>query len=161
EQARILMAAGVQQPSSSSSLATTPDAPEIGQPAIAPPEIASLPASPQETMDTLTDSFAQAAPDLAFFPPYELLRMARAEFEAGRMEDAITLLSLFAELYPSGSDEAWWLFGQSLEADSPSRDTLRALSYYRRLVSEFPQSGHLTAARGRISFIERFFLNIR
>jgi len=26
------MAAGVQQPSSSSSLATTPDAPEIGQP---------------------------------------------------------------------------------------------------------------------------------
>jgi outer membrane protein assembly factor BamD (BamD/ComL family) len=87
--------------------------------------------------------------------------MARAEFDAGRVDEALSLLERFTALHPAGSDEAWWLFGQSLEADSPNRDILSALNYYRRLVGEFPQSSRLSAARGRIAFIERFFLNIR
>jgi len=93
--------------------------------------------------------------------PYELLQMAREEFDVGRVAEAIDLIDLFRELHPSGSDEAWWLLGQFFEADSPSRNILNAISYYRRLVSEFPQSSRLTDARRRIAFLERFFINIR
>jgi len=87
--------------------------------------------------------------------------MASEEFEAGRDREALALLDAFRMLYPSGSDEAWWLLGQFYESDSPDRNMLLALSYYRRLVSEFPQSSRLADARRRIAFIERFFLNIR
>jgi len=102
-----------------------------------------------------------AEPVAQFLDPFELLQMARDEFDAGRVAEAIALLDLFTELYPSGSDEAWWLYGQFFEADSPSRNILYALSYYRRLVNEFPQSSRLTDARRRIAFLERFFINIR
>ena len=91
----------------------------------------------------------------------DLLPLALEAFEAGRVGEAISLVSLFRDSHPAGSDEAWWLMGQFLEAAGPDRDVLGALGYYRRLVDEYPQSSRLSAARGRIAFIERFFLNIR
>ena len=63
--------------------------------------------------------------------------------------------------YPSGTDEAWWLFGQVFEANSPSRDIRLALEYYRRLIREYPQSSRVRDAQRRIAFLERFFFNIR
>jgi outer membrane protein assembly factor BamD (BamD/ComL family) len=59
------------------------------------------------------------------------------------------------------TDEALWLKGQLLEADSPARDIRQALEYYQRLVREFPQSVRVPEARRRIVFLERFFFNIR
>jgi len=93
--------------------------------------------------------------------PFDLLSMAGTAFGAGDQLRAIALLDSFRELYPAGSDEAWWLYGQILEAAGPGRNVAAALDFYRRLVGEFPQSGRLSAARERIAFIERFFINIR
>jgi TolA-binding protein len=86
---------------------------------------------------------------------------ARREFEAGRAASAISILDQFRERYPSGSDEAWWLYGQFYEADSPSRDIRSALDYYRRLVREYPQSPRCNDARRRIAYLERYYINIR
>jgi tetratricopeptide (TPR) repeat protein len=94
-------------------------------------------------------------------PPEVFLEKARTEFEAGRVASAISLLDRFRERYPSGSDEAYWLYGQFYEANSPSKDILRALDYYRRLVREYPQSGRYNDARRRIAYLERFYINIR
>jgi hypothetical protein len=93
--------------------------------------------------------------------PGDYPERARREFEAGRVAAAISILDQFRERYPSGSDEAWWLYGQFYEANSPSRDIRTALDYYRRLVREYPQSPRYNEARRRIAYLERYYINIR
>jgi TolA-binding protein len=93
--------------------------------------------------------------------PEDFLRRAREEFDAGRKDSALAMLDLFRERYPSGSDEAWWLYGQILEANGAGRDVRSALDYYRRLVREYPQSPRYAEARRRIAYLERFFFNIQ
>lgn len=63
--------------------------------------------------------------------------------------------------YPAGTDEAWWLYGQLLEANSPSRDIRLAMDYYRRLTKEYPQSPRAGDAQRRIAYLERYYFNIR
>jgi tetratricopeptide (TPR) repeat protein len=93
--------------------------------------------------------------------PSEYLSRARQEFEAGRPGAALSILDQFRERYPSGSDEAWWLYGQFYEAGGPSRDIRSALDYYRRLVREYPQSRRYNEARRRIAYLERYYINIQ
>jgi hypothetical protein len=91
----------------------------------------------------------------------DYVRQAREAYNAGRFPQAITLLDQFRELYPAGTDEAWWLYGQSFEALSPNRDIRSALDYYRRLLQEYPQSPHGTEVQRRIAYLERYSFNIR
>ena len=93
--------------------------------------------------------------------PSEYVRRARAEFDAGRIESALGILDSFSQNYPGGTDDAWWLYGQLLEANSPSRDIRLAMDYYRRLVNEFPFSDLVEDARRRMAYLERFYFNIR
>jgi len=93
--------------------------------------------------------------------PAEFVRRAQQEFDSGRVETALTILDNMRQRYPSGTDEAWWLYGQLLEANSPSRDVRLALEYYRRLVQEYPQSSRASDAQRRIAYLERFYFNIR
>ena len=93
--------------------------------------------------------------------PEDMMQRAKEAFDAGNVAAAIALLDQFREYYPSGSDEAYWLYGQFYEANSPSRDILLALDYYRRLVREYPQSSRISDARRRIAYLERFFINIQ
>ncbi|MDR2434994.1 MAG: hypothetical protein LBD47_10565 [Treponema sp.] len=103
-----------------------------------------------------------ALPELpANSPPEIFLQKAKEEFDAGRVDSAISLLDQFREHYPSGSDEAYWLYGQFYEANTPSRDILSALSSYRRLVREYPQSSRYNDARRRIAYLERYYINIQ
>ena len=93
--------------------------------------------------------------------PAGFVRQAQQEFNAGRVEAALVILDAMKQRFPSGSDEAWWLYGQLLEANSPSRDIRLALEYYRRLVREYPQSGRASEAQQRIAYLERYYFNIR
>jgi hypothetical protein len=122
---------------------------------VAPPQAVS-PAPAGEQPPRSGDS---ALPDGT--PPEEYFRRAKDAFEAGQIQPALALLDQFRERYPLGSDEAWWLYGQFLEAAGPNRDIRLALDYYRRLVREYPQSPRCNDARRRIAYLERFYLNIR
>jgi hypothetical protein len=93
--------------------------------------------------------------------PDEYIRRSREEYDAGRVAGAIAILDQFRTRYPAGSDEAWWLYGQLLEANSPSRDIRSALDCYRRLVREYPQSSRYDDARRRIAYLERYYFNIQ
>jgi outer membrane protein assembly factor BamD (BamD/ComL family) len=110
------------------------------------PQVRPPAAVPQLAADSLPDAY---------------LKKAREEFDAGRIVTAISVLDLFRTRYSAGSDEAWWLYGQCYEANSPSRNILTALEYYRRLIQEFPQSGRATEARRRIAYLERYYINIQ
>jgi len=94
-------------------------------------------------------------------PPDVILQRARNTFEEGNVAGAIALLDQFMVFYPSGSDEAYWLLGQFYEANSPNRNILLSLDYYRRLTNEYPQSRRFNDARRRIAYLERFYINIQ
>ena len=91
----------------------------------------------------------------------EYIRRTQLEFDAGRVEAAIAVLDSMKKYYPLGSAEALWLYGQLLEASSPARNIRLALECYQRLIREFPQSSLVPNARRRISYLERYYLNIR
>jgi outer membrane protein assembly factor BamD (BamD/ComL family) len=93
--------------------------------------------------------------------PDGFIRRAREEYNAGRIAQALSVLDQFRQLYPSGADEAWWLYGQLLEANGPARDIKLALEYYRRLIREFPQSPRAPEAQRRIAYLERYYFNIQ
>lgn len=90
----------------------------------------------------------------------DYLQKAREAYTAGKFSDALAALDTFRQRYPPGSDEAWLLYGQTLEAASDVRDIRSALDYYRRLLREYPQSPLCTDARKRIAYIERYFFII-
>lgn len=94
-------------------------------------------------------------------PPIDYLQQAREAYTAGQFPQAISSLDLFREQYPAGTDEAWWLYGQSLEAASSSRDIRSALDYYHRLIREYPQSLRGNDARRRIAYLERYYFTIQ
>jgi outer membrane protein assembly factor BamD (BamD/ComL family) len=93
--------------------------------------------------------------------PEEYLRRAREEYQGGRYPEARAILDQFLEGFPLGSDEAYWLYAQVCERQGPTRNIRLALDYYRRLVAEYPQSGHYNEARRRIAYLERYYINIQ
>ncbi len=93
--------------------------------------------------------------------PEEFINLAKTQMDAGQYASTLATLQAFSARYPAGSDEAWWLMGQALEAKGPQRDIKGALSYYKRLLSEYPQSRHYDEAQQRIAYLERFYFDIR
>ena len=122
-----------------------------------PAAAAPAAAAPQAAADN-AGALVETPADL---PPGSFLQKAKETFDEGRVASAIAILDQFRELYPSGSDEAYWLYGQFYEANSPSRDILLSLDYYRRLVREYPQSSRYNDARRRIAYLERYYINIQ
>ena len=168
---------------------TTPQAPTV--PPVAPPPAAQTqppatarpPAAPPATDEGVlpvrppvlaNEGAAQAAPQsppqpdaepLVEMPgdsaPDEYIKKAKEEYEAGRIASAISVLDQFMRRFPSGSDEAFWLYAQCYEANGPNRNILASLDYYRRLVQEYPQSGRTSEARRRIAYLQRYYINIQ
>jgi hypothetical protein len=94
--------------------------------------------------------------------------------DAGADEAALTLDStalLAAALPPDEAmasiepavfdDSLLWRQGQSMEASGPGRDMKGALSNYKQLVADYPESSHYSDSQKRIAFIERFFMGTR
>jgi hypothetical protein len=93
--------------------------------------------------------------------PEELLQKAKETYDAGNVTAAIALLDTFMKYFPNGSDEAYWYYGQFYEANTPHRNILLSLDYYKRLINEYPQSSRFNDARRRIAYLERFYINIQ
>jgi hypothetical protein len=141
-----------------------PVTPTQAAPPVTVTETAPAATAPEETPPTTAPAtpvtpLSQPAPPVE--SPAEYIRRARAEFDAGRIEPALSILDTMRQNYPGGTDEAWWLYGQLLEANSPSRDIRTAMEYYRRLVNEFPFSDLVEEGRRRIAYLERYYFNIR
>jgi hypothetical protein len=145
----------------SGSNAQGPALPVVSDDGVVPVQaVSAIPQGAAEPRDQMVPGTASSPVD-ENLPPGEYLDRAQQEYEAGRVATALAILDQFREHYPSGSDEAWWLYGQFYEASGPSRDVRTALDYYRRLVQEYPQSRRYDEARRRIAYLERYYINIR
>jgi hypothetical protein len=94
-------------------------------------------------------------------PAPDYLGQARATFDAGNFAGTISALDLLRYAAPALDDDAWWLYGQSFEANGPARDIKAAVDAYQHITREFPQSPHYDAARSRIAYLNKFYFNIR
>jgi hypothetical protein len=126
---------------------------------------AAPPASPAPSPAAAATTTAAAATQSTELPegalPDAYLARAKEEYDAGRIGSALDVLDRYKTAYPGGSDEAYWLYAQALEANGPNRDIALALDYYRRLVREYPQSERYDAARRRIAYLEKYYFNIQ
>ena len=146
-------------PETGSAAQTQPPPPEA-RPRQTTTDDSIVPIAPPKAVSSPDSSAASVVipPDAA---PADYVRLAKQEFDAGRVESALTILDTMKQRYPSGTDEAWWLYGQLLEANSPSRDIRLAQEYYNRLIGEYPQSNRVGDARRRIAYLQRYYFNIR
>jgi hypothetical protein len=140
------------EPAQTSSVRETPQsAVPVQPPAATQPPAASQPSAASQPAPS-------QRPEI--IPSDVLLQRARESFDAGNAAGAISLLDQYAQYYPE-TDELYWLYGQFYEANSPSRNILLSLDYYRRLVREYPQSTRYNDARSRIAYLERYYINIQ
>ncbi|MBO4857502.1 MAG: hypothetical protein J5527_03205 [Treponema sp.] len=87
----------------------------------------------------------------------EILENAKAAFESGDYEKSFTLLTEFFEYAIDRQDEALYLQGQLLEADSAIKDVKGAIQAYELLVKNYPSSEHWNDANKRIKYLRRFY----
>jgi hypothetical protein len=128
--------------------------PVAAAPLQTPPQ--ALPSVEMQQPAPATDS--SASPSLI---ADDYIQQAKAEYDANKIDDALSTLNQFREKFLIGSDEAWWLYAQIYEANGPNKDIRSARDYYQRLVNEYPLSSHWTDALHRISYLDRYYFNIQ
>ncbi|MFQ3547096.1 MAG: tetratricopeptide repeat protein, partial [Termitinemataceae bacterium] len=139
--------------------ATTTTNPTVTAPrSVAAPTNSTAPstATPSNSTTSITPGFQESLQT-----PEDFLKLARTRFEAGKIAEALSTLDAFVATFPAGSDEAWWLYGQIFESTGPQRDIKAALTFYKRLLAEYPQSSRYEAAQQRAAYLERFYFDIR
>ncbi len=91
----------------------------------------------------------------------ELLNTARSTFQRGEYEKALKYLTEFFDKAVTKIDEGFYLKGEILESNSSVRDIKQALEAYQTIVNEYPQSLLWQRANEKITYLKRFYFNIR
>ncbi len=93
-------------------------------------------------------------------PLIQAVRMEKGRSEIGM---ALDLAGEYVKRFPDGTwrDEADYLSAQLLEADSQFRDIARARGLYNGIVTSRPESVFADAARQRLQYIDRHFIQVR
>ncbi len=95
------------------------------------------------------------------FIPEQLLDEAELALSEGRFGDSVSLLDEYTSLGVDEIDRALFLYGQNYESSSDQRNIRQALSSYEKIIDSFPDSDYWDEASKRITYLERFYLNIR
>ena len=87
----------------------------------------------------------------------EILDKAKSAFDEKRYEESFSLLTEFFEYAIDRQDEALYLQGQLLEADSSIKDIKGAVQAYELLTKNYPSSIYWNDANKRIKYLRRFY----
>jgi outer membrane protein assembly factor BamD (BamD/ComL family) len=93
--------------------------------------------------------------------PAALIKLARDELSARRVNSAMEALDRYKSLYPNLSDEVFYLYALAYEQDTPFRDIKKAYENYRRVRDEFPRSQFWRQSADRVAYLERHFPGLR
>lgn len=91
----------------------------------------------------------------------EILAKAKESFKNKKFEDTLTYLDDFFTKATTNIDEGLMLQGQTFESTSSVRNIKSALDTYETIVRRFPQSNYWTKANERMTYIKKFYFNIR
>ena len=130
---------------------------------VLPPQTAAAvtPAASTVAPDTQTPSVLPSEPVVLPTEPAALIRFARNELEASRVQSAIAVLDRYLSLYPYGNDEIYYLYGLAYEQDTPFRNIKKSYEYYKRVRDDYPRSLRWREAADRVAYLERHYFGLR
>ena len=93
--------------------------------------------------------------------PVALIKLARDELSAKRVNAAMEALDRYKSLYPYVGDEVFYLYALAYEQDTPLRDIKKAYENYRRVRDEFPRSQFWRQSADKTAYLERHYPGLR
>ena len=97
----------------------------------------------------------EAIPDLESY-----MSQAKTLIESKDYIKAYNTLTTYLEYANDGRDEALYILGQLLEADSPIKNIKEAINTYQSLCDSYPASKYWESANKRIIYLKRFYIDI-
>lgn len=91
----------------------------------------------------------------------ELLKAAQENFNSKKYKDSLACLESFFEKADSRIDEGLFLQAQIFETNSSERNIKNALDNYETIVRRYPQSPVWKKASERVTYLKKFYFNIR
>jgi len=91
----------------------------------------------------------------------ELLKTAQSAYQRSEYEEALNYLTEFFNKAVSKLDEGYYLKGEILESNSSVRDIKQAMEAYQEIVNKYPQSVLWQKANEKVTYLKRFYFNIR
>lgn len=91
----------------------------------------------------------------------ELLKAAQENFNSKKYKDSLACLESFFEKADSRIDEGLFLQAQIFESNSSERNIKSALDNYETIVRRYPQSSVWKKASERVTYLKKFYFNIR
>ena len=91
----------------------------------------------------------------------DLLEQAKRSYAAQKYEDALHQVQQFLQDATNRIDEALYLQGQVLEAESSVKSVRSAIDSYETLTKNYPMSALWGKANNRIIYLKRFYIEIR
>ena len=91
----------------------------------------------------------------------EILDLAQKSYDSAQYAETLAYLNAFFEKAVNRVDEGLFLQGQTLETNSSVRNIKAALDIYETIVRRYPQSINWAKANERITYLRRFYFNIR
>ena len=132
---------------------------------------ASAPAGDAKSVSSAPSySGAQAAPSRGSEPEgtetpadsnLDLLEQAKRAYAAKQYEDALDKVQRYLQDATTRIDEALYLQGQVLEAESSVKSIRSAIDSYESLTKNYPMSSLWGKANNRIIYLKRFYIEIR
>jgi len=148
-----------------SATGTTASAATAGTPAATGATAATGTAAPTATTPASDTATASAVPlpvaASTLTDPVALIKLARDELGAKRVQNSLEALDRYLSLYPYGTDELFYLYGLAYEQDTPFRNIKKAYENYRRVRDEYPRSARWQEAADRVSYLERHYFGLR
>ena len=93
-------------------------------------------------------------------PTAKLLEQAKNSLKEKQYEKALTEIQLYLDRENTKIDEALYVQGQILEADSKVRNIKNAIDSYDTIIKKYPASPYWQDANRRKVFLTRFYVNI-
>lgn len=94
-------------------------------------------------------------------PSGNLLEEAKKAYNDKQYENALTYIQLYLDSANSKIDEALFVQGQILEAESSVKNIRSAIDSYSAVVNKYPSSKFWKKSNERIIYLKRFYIDIR
>lgn len=91
----------------------------------------------------------------------DILSLAQKSFNNKKYSETLSYLDDFFDKAVSRVDEGLYLQGQTYEANSEVKNIKKALETYQTLIDNYPNSIDWDKANERITYLKRFYFNIR
>lgn len=118
------------------------------------------PASPVEQNETASKTKVQIQ-DTKDMVSDKILELAQEAYNKKEYASSLAYLDDFFEKATTRIDEGLYLQGQNFESASEVRNIKAALDTYETIVRKYPQSINWAKANARVTYLKKFYFNIR